>query len=234
MKRNALFILLMTVLSCQIFAQIKCGITNFSVNGYVRGNSIGSSNEKEPDLNFIASSTTRMGDSLVSNMMITLAETEIGKFLGCNMYPVSRSRNANVPDVMNGTLWVMETTTEKKAFKELGYDKIVTLSVSINYRSMKTVKGTRMYTPAMTLSIKVINKEGKTEFKKNETLVFKEDLISGSLIEEKSGDGEISISFKDLKTVSVNTGADTEAKGIAPMQLMNWFQQVLGNALIKD
>jgi hypothetical protein len=226
-------IILFVALAINSNAQVKSRIANFSMNGYVRGMTL-TDNKQEPDLQFIGSTSARMGDSLLSDMMLTFTEQELGKFLGHELIPVTRERGKHVPDYMNGSLIIMETVTEKKAFKEMGLDEIVTLNCQLNYNSMKTVKGTRMYVPVITLNLKVIGKDGKTIFKKNETLKMKEKTVSGELIEEKQENGTFDISLKNLKTLTVDTGDKGELKGVSSVELLDWYKQVLGNALIKD
>jgi len=232
MKALNVFVLIAMLSITQVFAQTKSGITSFVVNGFVRGMST-MENKPDPDLNFVGESTAKIGDSLLADIMLTYSEQALAKFLGHEIYPVNRVRGANVPTNMNGNLVVMETISEKKAFKELGYDEIVTLNCQLGFSSMRTVKGTRMYVPSITLNIKVVGKDGKTIYKKNELLKLKDRTISGELIEERQDNSQLDISLKNIKTVTVDTGADTQARGVSSVELLDWYKQVLDNVLIK-
>ncbi len=232
MKRLFLIAFGFVITSNTLIAQVKSGITSLTFNGYARAMTVGDDKD-EIDLRFVGSTSTRIGDSLLSDMILTYSEQEIGKFLGHDLLPVSRVRSKNTPDDLNGSLFVMETITEKKAFKELDYDEVITIQCSINRNSSKTVKGNKMYEPIITLNIRITGRDGEKIYKKSESLKLKDQWIAAALIEEKQADGKFDVSLKNLKTVTVDTGGSDMAKGVSAVELLDWYKQVLGNALIR-
>lgn len=235
MKKNLIILVCMAQIGISYLnAQTMSGIINFSMNGYVRGMTVGSDN-KEPDIQFIGESSTKIGDSLLAHLMLTHTEKELETFLGHPLTPVNRERKSHVPDHINGSLMIMETFSEKKALKELNYDEAITIQCNLGYGSMKTVKGNRMYTPTIQVMVKVVGKDGKNIYKKNETLKLKDNQVSGALVEVKDNDNtSFDISLKSLNTAQVTTKGGGEHKGIASTDLFEWYKQALSNVLIRE
>jgi hypothetical protein len=93
----------------------------------------------------------------------------------------------------------------------------------------------RNHTPGMEVSVKVINKEGKTTFKNSEKLKFKEESISENSLVLKNNSGGISLreGINLIKGGNVNVGEDNSKIGVNGTKLFDWYQQCLGDVLIE-
>jgi len=199
----------------------KSGITNFSVNGYQQAMNMGSGSGNEPDLYFIGDNSTKLNaDTRVSDEMVKYTEEKLKDFFGYAVTPADLNRPSTVPDQMGGRLWVMETVTDKKAFKELGYDEVIEIQCRIGSNG----KTGNNYKPFVEVFVKVKNKEGKTIFKKTEKVKIEEKVPARS-IELKNNSG-ISLDFSKSK-------GNDDSEGITASQLLDWYKQALTNALIK-
>lgn len=203
----------------------KSGITNFSINGYEQPMGISSLDDKsvpEPNLYFIGDGSTELSPGVrVSDEIVKYTEAQLKAYLGYDLVPVELNRPATVLNQTEGRLWVMETITDKKAFKQLGYDEVIELQCRIGSAG----KTGKYYKPFIELKIKITDKDGKTVWKKTEKLKLSEK-IPANMIEEQRSSGGLVISFSQK--------GGMERGGITAAQLLDWYKQVLGNALIKE
>lgn len=220
MKNTMLLTAIIGLFTLNVNAQTpKSGITNFSVDGYQRSMNISSDNE--PDLYFIGESSTKLKDGiLVSNEIVKYTEMKMKEFLGYDLVAVDLKRPATVPDQMMGKLFVMETITDKKAFKQLNYDEVIEVQCRIGSAGQSG----KNYKAFIEVFVKVTNKDGKTTFKKREKVKLDEK-IQASLIEVKDGNSGLTIDF--------GKKGDDGAQGITGIQLLDWYKQALDNVLIK-
>lgn len=220
MKNTLLLAVLMGLTKLSATAQtLKSGITHFSVDGHQRSMNLSADNE--PDLYFIGENSTTLNDGvLVSDEMVKYTENKMKEFLGYDLVKTDVKRAAAIPTQMMGKLWVMETITDKKAFKQLNYDE----AIEVQCRIGSAGQSGKNYKAFMEVSVKITGKDGKTTFKKKEKVKMTEK-IQASLIEVHDGGSGLSIDFS-------NKGAE-EAQGIPAMQLLDWYKQALDNVLIR-
>lgn len=209
-----------------VFAQTKkSGITNFIITGYEQPTGITNLDDKappEPNLYFIGDGSTELSEGVrVSDEIVKYTEAQLKTFLGYDLVPVDLNRPANIVNQTGGRLWVMETITDKKAFKQLGYDEVI----EIHCRIGSAGKSGKYYKTFIELKIKITDANGKTVWKKTEKVKVSEK-IPASMVEEQTDAGGLVISFSKKD--------ETEKGGITAAQLFDWYKQVLGNALIKE
>jgi hypothetical protein len=221
MKSISLFTAISLLYVTAIFAQTpKVGITNFSVSGYQQSMNVASDNE--PELYFIGDGSTLLeGGVRVSDEIVKYTEASLKTFLGRDIIATAIDRPSTVPNQMMGRLFIMETITDKKAFKQLGYDEVIEIQCRIGSAG----RSGKYYKPFIEINIKITDKDGKTVWKKKEKLKL-EEKIAASAIEMNNKNSGLSISF------SKNNEGDPQ--GITAAQLLDWYKQVLGNALIKE
>ncbi len=219
MKTKTLFTAISLLCVTALFAQTKkVGITNFSINGYQQAMNVTSNSE--PDLYFIGDGSTELTKGVsVSDEIVKYTESSLKTFLGYDILPADLNRPATVPNQMSGRLFVMETITDKKAFKQLGYDEVIEIQCRIGSAGQSG----KNYKPFIELSIKITDKDGKTVWKKKEKLKL-EEKIAASAIEMRNNNTGISFSKQ----------SETDPQGITGAQLLDWYKQVLGNALMKE
>lgn len=213
------------------FAQKKPGIISFSINGKDRMSSgLGSSDGGETtDLYFIGDNSTRLFDTLLtSDAIVRYTEAALKDFLGYELIPVNLKRTAAVPDQMNGSLWVMETITEKNAFNKLGYEEAIVVNARI-YSNGKTGKG---YKPVIEITIKVIDKSGKTTLKKSEKLKLDEK-VEANLVEYSDG-GNVGMvdMINAIKNKDKQKAGSEGSQGVPSVKLFDWYKQCFSNLLI--
>lgn len=201
-----------------VFGQTKkSGITNFSISGYEQ--SMNLADDNEPDLYFIGDGSTELTPGKrVSDEIVKYTEAELKTFLGYDLLPVDLNRPSAVSNQMMGRLWVMETITDKKAFKQLGYDEVIEIQCRIGSAG-KTGKN---YKPFIELTLKITDKDGKTVFKKKEKLKLEDKIPAGTVEAQKEKSG-----------ISFSKNSTSEPSGIPAVQLFDWYKQVLGNVLMK-
>ncbi len=218
MKRNFLGLAICLLSATTLLAQTKkVAITNFSISGYEQSMNLTENNE--PDLYFIGDGSTQLSPGVrVSDEIVKYTEESLKTFLGYDILPTDLKRLSTTPDQMMGRLMVMETITDKKAFKQLGYDEVIEIQCRIGSAG-RTGKN---YKAFIELTIKITDKDGKTVWKKKEKLKL-DDKIAPATIELAKSSGGISFSKK----------SETDPQGIAAAQLLDWYKQVLGNTLIK-
>jgi hypothetical protein len=214
-----------------MFAQKKIGIINFSFEGKDRMASVGSMDNSGPsELCFIGSNSTRLNDTTrTSDEILRYTESALKEFFATEMTPVNLNRSSAIPDEMNGSLWIMETITEKAAFNKFSYDEAIT----INARIYSGGSMGSSYTPVIEISVVVINKEGKKVWKKSEKLRLKGVKIEKRLVELEQGNS--GLSFSDIRKVikgsTEKTGSES-GSGVPAVQLLDWYKQCLTNLLL--
>jgi hypothetical protein len=234
MKLTKIILLVVAIVFTQLAqAQKKVGIINFTISGKDRQMGTGSSNEPAPELYFIGPNSARLKpEERTSDAMVRLAEQKLAEYLNCEIIPTNLERASTIPDEMNGSLWAMETISEKTAFNKLNYDEAITVSVRIflNSRSGKGYKAT------IEISYKLIGKDGKTISKKSEKLKI-DEFIEPKLVEEQIDDSPITLkSIKDA--VKGGSGNAQERKGseagggLPADKVYDYFQQCLNNLII--
>jgi|GEM_PF-2909882 len=220
------------VLAQLTYAQKKVGIINFAVNGKEREMSM-SSSEPAADLYFIGPNSAQLKpEERTTDAMVRLTEKKLAEYLGYEIIPTNIERGPNVPDEMNGSLWAMESISEKTAFTKLGYDEAIIVKVSIS-SSGSTPKG---YKAVMEISYKLIGKDGKTISKKTEKLKVP-DVIDSRMVRQRQDNSPITLkSVRDA--ISVNGSNTTERAGselgggLPATQVYDLFQQCLNNLII--
>lgn len=228
-------LLLALCLSVNLFAQKKVGIINFSVTGK---DQFESNSDKGIEVSFIGENSVHLTDSLLtSDAIVQFTEAQLKNYFQTELIPVNLNRPETTPEQMGGSLWVMETITEKSAFKKLGYDEAVVISSRI-YSSGKSNKG---YKPTIEITMKVIGSDGKTIFKKTEKLKLENVFVNSKLIEHKFDDSPISLSdvYKAAKAAKNKDVPEKkveieDGQGIPAAQLLDWYKQCFTNLLIMD
>ena len=215
------------------FAQKKVGIINFSFNGKDRMSSMSDAPGSEPlELYFIGDNTTWLTDTLrTSDAIVTLTQTMLKEYVGTELIPVKLEHPSTVPDQMNGSLWMMETITEKSAFQKLTYDEVIVINARL-YSNGRSNKG---YKPVIEISIKITGKDGKTKFKKTEKLKPEGIFVEPKLVEYKESNGNVSVTdiYKAVKG-SKEKEDSVAAQGIRAAQLLDLYKQCFTNLLITD
>lgn len=221
MKTIALLLVISLLGLTNIFAQTKkVGITNFSISGYQK--SMDLTEDNEPDLYFIGDASTKLSEDVrVSDEIVKYTEASLKTFLGYDISPVDLNRPSTVPDEMMGSLMVMETITDKKAFTKLGYDEVIEIQCRIGSAG----RSGKYYKAFIEITIKITGKDGKTIWKKREKLKLSEKIVP-AIIESRD-------ETKGL-VISIAKEGETTAEGIPASQLLDWYKQVLGNSLIKE
>jgi hypothetical protein len=211
-------------------AQKKSGIISFSINGKDRMSSGmgGSGMDDATELYFIGDNSTRLADNqLTSDAIVRHTEAALKDFLGYELVPVELKRPASVPDQMNGSLWVMETITEKAAFSKLGYDEAIVIHARI-YSSGKSGKG---YKPVIEITMKVIDKNGKTTLKKSEKLK-PDEKVEAQLVEYDGGSTSMGDVLKAIKSNGKENAGSESSQGVPSVKVLDWYKQCFSNLLI--
>lgn len=233
MKKNILFLAILMFASGIASAQKKSGIINFSFRGKdQQANYSASSGSPEmPPLYFIYDRSTKMDTSLTSDIILRHTEKMLGEFLGYPLTPVDTKTRPSGIEQMDGAFWVMESITEKNAFNKLGYDEVIKVDARIYSGGSRNGK----QEPVIEVSVKVIDKDGKTTFKNNEKIRLKGELIPQSELVMKDDGGGATITFgKGIKLTTGDGGADNSSKiGLPGAKIYDWYQQCLSNVLIK-
>lgn len=213
------------------FAQKKIGIINFSFDGKDRMASVGSMDNSGPsELYFIGSNSARLNDTTrTSDEIVKYTENALKDFFSNEMTPVNLNRSSTVPDEMNGSLWMMETITEKAAFTKFNYDEAITINSRIY--SGGSMGGS--YTPVIEITVVVVNSDGKKVWKKSEKLRLKGVKVEKRLVEIEDGNTSLSISDlrKAIKGTKEKTGSET-GSGVPATQILDWYKQCLTNLLL--
>jgi hypothetical protein len=184
------------------------------------------------ELYFIGDNSTQLSDTVrTSDEIVKLSESMLKEYVGVNLIPINLVRPETVPNQMNGSLWVMETITEKAAFNKLNYDEAIVINARI-YSNGKSNKG---YKPVIEISLKIIGSDGKTKFKKTEKLKPEGAYIESKLIEFKENNSNVSMAdiYKAVKGSKEKEGS-VAAQGIPAAQLLDWYKQCFTNLLITD
>lgn len=213
-------------------AQKRIGIINFSIDGKDRMASVGMDNEGPRELYFIGSNSTRLNDTTrTSDEIVKYTEQALKEFFSSDLVSINLNRASSIPDEMNGSLWVMETITEKAAFSKLGFDEAITIKTQI-YSGSSTG---RNYTPVIEISMMVVNKEGKKVLKKSEKLKLKDVKVDKKLVEMEEGGNSLSFSDlrKSVKGTKEKSGSDV-GSGITAIQLLDWYKQCFSNLLLSE
>lgn len=213
------------------FAQKKIGIIHFSFDGKDRMASVGSMDNSGPsELYFIGSNSTRLNDTTrTSDEIVRYTESALKEFFNTDLTPVNLNRSSAVPDEMNGSLWMMETITEKAAFSKFSYDEAVTVTARIYSGGLMGSS----YTPVIEVSVVVVNKEGKKVWKKSEKLRLKGVKVEKRLVELEEGNVSLSLSDirKAIKGTKEKTASET-GSGVPAVQILDWYKQCLTNLLL--
>jgi hypothetical protein len=231
MKLKLIMMMVAFTAAFTAFAQKKSGIISFSINGKDRMSSgMGSTDGGEStDLYFIGDNSARLSDSLLtSDAIVRYTEAALKDFLGYDLIPVNLKRGTIVPDQMNGSLWVMETITEKQAFTKLGYDEAIVINARI-YSNGKTGKG---YKPVIEITMKMIDKNGKTTMKKTEKIKL-EEKVEAQLVEyNESGNTGLVDLVKAVKNKDKEKAGSEGSQGVPSVKLLDWYKQCFANLLI--
>ncbi|MDZ4668614.1 MAG: hypothetical protein SGJ00_12130 [bacterium] len=234
MKTKIYLLAVILLGSITSYSQKKSGIISFSFNGKYSQDNFASGDTKVelPSLYFVYDNSTRIDTVRTSDEILHYTQQVLAKFLGYPLIAVDENRLGSVPDQLEGGLWVMESISEKKAFQQLGYDE----AIRIQARIYSTGSKNRTYTPGIEVSVKVINKEGKTTFKNSEKLKFKEEGVPESSLVLKSNSGGLSLrdGINLIKGGgSANIGDDNSKIGVNGARLFDWYQQCLSDVLIE-
>lgn len=231
MKRIFQLTLLMVLGTVNVLhAQKKIGIINFSFDGKDRMASVGMDNNNSSELYFIGANSTRLSDTVrTSDEIVRYTENALKEFFATDLVPVNLNRAPSVPDEMNGSLWLMETITEKAAFNKLGYDEAITISARI-YSGGQSGGG---YQPIIEITMVVVNKEGKKVMKKSERLRLKGVKVERKLVEMEEGSSTLTLSDirKAVKGTREKSGSET-GNGVTAVQLLDWYKQCFSNLLL--
>jgi hypothetical protein len=176
--------------------------------------SVGSmDNSGSSELYFIGSNSARLNDTTrTSDEIVKYTENALKDFFSNEMNPVNLNRSSAVPDEMNGSLWMMETITEKAAFTKFNYDEAITINA-------------RIYSGG--------NRDGKKVWKKSEKLRLKGVKVEKRLVEIEDGNTSLSIADirKAIKGTKEKTGSET-GSGFPAIQILDWYKQCLINLLL--
>jgi hypothetical protein len=233
MKLRSMLVVLALMSTVTLFAQKKSGIISFSIHGKDRGSSSMSSSGggETTDLYFIGDNSTRLNDTLLtSDAIVRYTEAALKDMLGYELVPVNLERPATAVDQMNGSMMIMETITEKKAFTKLGYDEAIVVNARI-YSGGKTGKG---YKPTIEITVKVIDKGGKTTLKKSEKLKIDEK-VEAKLVEYTESGGNVSLG--DMLSALKKTNSDPKAgsessQGVPSVKVLDWYKQCFSNLVL--
>lgn len=215
-----------------VSAQKKSGIISFSIIGKDRmASGMGSSGGGEStELYFIGDNSTRLNaNELTSDAIVKYTENALKEFLGYELIPVDLAKRPSIaPDQMNGSMMVMETITEKNAFSKLGYDEGIVISARI-YSNGKNGKG---YKPVIEISMKVIDKSGKTVMKKTEKLKLANEMVEAKLVEYSEGSVGMGDMIKAIRGSGKEKAGSEGAQGVPSAKLLDWYKQCFSNLVI--
>lgn len=230
MSKKLLLVAMAIVATFSCFAQKKSGIISFNINGKDHMAGMGSSDQSSPELYFIGDNSTQLSDTaFTSDEIVRYTEQALKEFLGYELVPADLKRPASAVAQMDGHMMVMQTITEKNAFNKLGYDEAIT----VNVRVYSNGKSGSTYKPAIEISLKIIDKNGKTTFKKTEKLK-PDERVDALLVERDDDNTSLLDIVKSVKNNKKEKAGSIASEGVQAIKLLDWYKQCFGNLLIEN